>query len=170
MFLLLTFFFTTPNCWTLKMQAYTCELLVCVCVWRRVETWRDKIIFVFLVSLSITQLSNWAFYIYFCVIMSLSGAFYNWRCWKLLALPPHYVLKSEGPRWRPRAHTEARHPCKTIPDRHPDLAGRMSTETMHVIVSKTNSRHWINYQHTVYLCMREASNWFVSCIEGKITS
>lgn len=34
--------------------AFTCELLVCVCVWRRVKTGRDKLIFIFLGGFSIT--------------------------------------------------------------------------------------------------------------------
>ena len=32
------FFFITPNCWMLKTLHFTCELPVCVYVWRRVKT------------------------------------------------------------------------------------------------------------------------------------
>lgn len=40
----------------------------------------------------------------------------------------------------------------------------------HCVAVSEAQRHKINYQHTIYLHAREASNRFISYIEGKIRS
>ena len=78
--LLRAFFFHYSKLLDVENLAFTCELPVCVYIWRRVKIGRVKITFIFPCKF----LHNLAFHrasrIYFCVIMSLFGAFYNQRC------------------------------------------------------------------------------------------
>lgn len=50
------FFFPYSKLLDVENLAFTCELLVCVCIWRRVKTRGNKLIFIFLASFPITSL------------------------------------------------------------------------------------------------------------------
>lgn len=97
---------------------------------------------------------HWAFYINFCVGMSLSGAFCNWRCCKLLS-----PTSCAEVTW---AKMAAQHP--------PEVRPRLSTEV------DPEWAHWFHKNALRNIVWHGVSNWktqitstLFTCMHGKST-
>lgn len=137
------FFFHYSKPLDVENLAFTCELPVCVCAWRRVKTWRVKIIFMFLVKFLQNLAVHWASCTDFCVAMPLFWCVFITGDAESCS-PPGHVLKSDKPRWQHSPHRKLgpNLSMEEGPDeQHTDLARILHTETLYALERNSKTPH-----------------------------